>query len=110
MKSFGRLLRRLRGQTPLSTVAADASLDPGYLAQVEGGQINIDETRARHVLQRGFHLDVPDTERLVLGVQLYDLGLTDNELRQLVIGLICRELPPVARTELKQLYRRYTSA
>jgi hypothetical protein len=109
MKSFGRLLRRLRGKTPLLTIARRSQLAADYLGNVEAGQVPIDETMARHILRHGFDLHRQDTNRLILGLKLYDLGLKENDLRQLVIGLIRKELPPAARTELKQWYRRYAA-
>jgi transcriptional regulator with XRE-family HTH domain len=107
MNSFGRLLRRLRGKTSLSTVAERAHLDELYLVQVEEGDVAVDVATARQILQQGFGLNRPDTDRLILGIQLYDLGLKENDLRQLVIDLIRKETPPPIRTEIKQLYRRY---
>lgn len=109
MKSFGRLLRRLRGHTALEAVAALAHLDAEYLGLVEAGRITPDETRARHILTNGLALNRQDTDRLILGLQLYDLGLTDNDLRQLVIAAIQNQLPTAVRAELKRLYCRYTA-
>jgi hypothetical protein len=109
LKSFGRLLRRLRGKTPLETIGQAAALDPVYLDHLERTQVLVDLTMARHILQRGLGLPRGDANRLILGLQLYDLGLKDNELRQLVIAAIRKELPISTRTELKQLYRRYAA-
>ncbi len=77
MKSFGRLLKRLRGQTSLETMAERAGLEADYLAQVEAGQILVEEKLARQILRRGFDLHRPDADRLLLGIQLYDLGLKE---------------------------------
>jgi hypothetical protein len=108
MKSFGRLLRRLRGQTPLPTLAAQAQLDPEELSQIEAGRVPVDEILARRILKEGFALKKPDIDRLILGIQLYDLGLKDNDLRQLVIAVIRKETPPSVEAALKELYRRST--
>jgi hypothetical protein len=110
MKSFGRLLRRLRGKTPLATIAHRCQLDLQYLENVEAGRVLLDETMARTILRDGFDLHRQDINRLVLGVQLYDLGLKDNDLRRLVIAWIRKELPPPVRDEVKQLSRRITGA
>src|SRR5688572_22165982 len=107
MRSFGRLLRRLRGETSLSTVAERAHFDELYLAQVEEGEVAVDEATAGQILRESFDLNRSDTDRLILGIQLYDLGLRDNQLRQLVIDLIRKETPQPIRSELRQLYQRY---
>jgi hypothetical protein len=109
MKSFGRLLHRLRGETPLETIGEHAGLEAEYLANLEANRLPIDEVMARHILQRGFDLDEQDTGRLILGIQLYDLGLKDNEIRHLVIGVIRKETPPPVRAELKRLSHHYSS-
>jgi transcriptional regulator with XRE-family HTH domain len=109
MKSFGRLIRRLRGETPLLLVAQRLGLAPEYVAQVEAGQVLVDPETARRLLRQGFAVHRQDVGRLILGVQLYDLGLRDNEIRQLVIGVIRKEWPAPVREELKQLYRRATA-
>jgi hypothetical protein len=106
LKSFGRLLRRLRGHTPLTTVAAQSQLDADYLAKVEAGEVPVDLPTARHILRSGLTLSRKDTNRLLLGLQLYDLGLKDNEIRQLVIAVIRKELPRSVQDEIRQLYRR----
>jgi hypothetical protein len=108
MKSFGRLLRRLRGKTPLATIALRSQLDLQYLEAVEAGQVPPDEPMARTILRDGFALHRQDINRLVLGVQLYDLGLKDNNFRQLIIAWIRKELSPPIRDELKRLSRRIT--
>ena len=110
LNSFGRLLRRLRGRTPLSEVAARAGLNEEYLTNLEAGEVPVDETLARQILRDGLDLHRKDINRLILGLHLYDLGLKDNDLRQLVIALIRRELPAAVRAELKELYRRYRVA
>jgi transcriptional regulator with XRE-family HTH domain len=110
LPSFGRLLRRLRGRTPLPELAARTGLEEPYLSQIETGAIVPDEAVVRQILHDGFQLDRKDIHRLILGLQLYDLGLKDNELRQLVIAVIRRELPAAARAELKEFYRRYLAS
>jgi|SRR6266511_2490630 len=110
MKSFGRLLKRLRGQTSLETMAERAGLEADYLAQVEAGQILVEEKLARQILRRGFDLHRPDADRLLLGIQLYDLGLKDNAIRQLVIAVIRKETPADIQDELRQLYERSRAA
>src|SRR5438105_5388472 len=108
LKSFGRLLRRLRGRTPLTTVAQQAQLEWDDLVRIEAGQAAVDERMARHILQRGLRLRRKDINRLLLGLKLYDLGLRDNDIRQLVIAVIRKELPRSVQDELRQLYRRAT--
>jgi hypothetical protein len=107
MKSFGRLLRRMRGTTPLSTLATRTRFDEGYLASLEAGRRTADEFTVRHILSRGFELDNEDVSRLVLGIELYDLGLRDNDFRQLTIDLILKAVPARAREEIRRLYHRY---
>ncbi|HSC20951.1 MAG TPA: helix-turn-helix domain-containing protein [Solirubrobacterales bacterium] len=110
MKRFGRLLRRLRGRTPLPEVAHRMQLAASELTEIEAGRVPVDRPTARRLLRRGFALPRMDVERLILGVELYDLGLKDNEIRQLVIAVIRKELPEPLREELKALYRRTTEA
>src|SRR4051794_19674563 len=110
MKSFGRLLRRLRGKTPLATIAQRCQLDLPDLEDVEAGRVLLDEMMTRTILRAGFDLHRQDINRLILGVQLYDLGLKDNDTRQLVIAWIRKELPPLVRDEVKTLPRRITGA
>jgi transcriptional regulator with XRE-family HTH domain len=110
LPSFGRLLRRLRGRTPLADIATRMDLHEPYLMEIETGAQRPDETLARRILREGFALPRKDIDRLILGLYLYDLGLKDNDLRQLVIALIRRELPPPARAQLKELARRYLAA
>ncbi len=107
MKSFGRLLRKLRGTTSLTLLAERTALDVTYLASVEAGRRVADEFVVRHILTKGFALDRSDTQRLILGIQLYDLGLRDNELRQLVVDLILKTTPGKTREQLRTLYRGY---
>jgi hypothetical protein len=107
MKSFGRLLRRLRGTTPLATIAKRTTFDEGYLASLESGRRVADEFTARHVLARGFELDKSDVTRVILGVQLYDIGLRDPDFRQLVVDLVVKKTPAPVRDKLRRLYRSY---
>ena len=109
MKSFGRLLRNLRGSTPLQTIATRTTLETGYLVHLETGRLVPDSFLARHILSHGFGLPREDVTRLVLGIELYDLGLRDNEVRQLVIDLIRKAAPATVRDQLHQLYRGYAS-
>jgi hypothetical protein len=107
MKSFGRLLKRLRGQTPLETLGERTGLDPASLAQVESGKVVMEESQARHLLRQGFDLPRSDVDRLLLGIQLYDLGLKENAVRQLVIAVIRKEAPPDTQAALRQLAEQY---
>jgi transcriptional regulator with XRE-family HTH domain len=109
MKSFGSLLRQLRGSTPLTEMAARLGISKGYLANLEAGRKIPPEARARALLQQGFGLPAPAVTRLLLEVQLGDAGLHDPELRQLVIALIQQTLPASVQQELRQLYRRSAS-
>lgn len=108
MKSFGRLLRKLRGTTPLEELTMATKLEPGYLASIEAGRTVPEEVVARHILRQGLGLDRVETARVILGIQLYDLGLRDADFRQLVIDLILKSVPAPAREELRCLYRRYS--
>src|SRR4051794_15699920 len=72
--SFGRLLRKMRGSIPLDELAARTGFDGEYLKSLEAGRLPADEFIARHVLSRGFRLGRDDVDRLILGIQLYDLG------------------------------------
>lgn len=107
MKSFGRLLRKLRGTTPLATLAAQTRFEEGYLAGLETGRQVADEFVARHILSRGFDLSKPEVTRVVLGIQLYDLGLRDNDFRQLTIDLILKAVPARTREAIRGLYHDY---
>jgi len=109
LKSFGKLLKRLRGKHSLSQIAERSDLDADYLANVETGRPLIDVALARTILERGFELDPLDVTRLILGVQLYDLGLTDNDFRQLTIDLMLKLTPKEVRSEVRRLYRSYSS-
>jgi hypothetical protein len=106
LPSFGRLLRRLRGSTPLADLAARTGLPEAYLTNVEAGTTPVDEAMARSLLRTGFALPRQDIHRLILGLHLYDLGLKDNDLRQLVIAAIRQELPEPLQVALKELSRR----
>ncbi len=106
MKSFGRLLKRLRGQTPLETIGERTGLDPEQLVAIEAGRVRVEEAQARQILKQGFALPRPDIDRLLLGIQLYDLGLKDNDMRQLVIAIIAKELSATHLDELRVFYRR----
>jgi transcriptional regulator with XRE-family HTH domain len=108
MKSFGRLLQKLRGPLTLSALARRTALDEHYLAGLETGRQTPDEFVVRHILTRGFGLDQPDTTRFVLGLQLYDLGLRDTDLRQLVVDLITKESPKKVVEQLRRIYRSYS--
>jgi hypothetical protein len=107
VKSFGRLLRTMRGVTPLVEIADLTRLDEPYLARLEGGRTFADEVMVRHILTKGFGLARAEVARLVLGLQLYDLGLRDPELRLLVIDLITKSAPVDVRKRLHALYRGY---
>ena len=95
--TFGRLLKRLRGETPLIAVADQCGVDSTFLRTIEEGRRPIDEASARRILVKGFAMERQDIAKAILGLQLYDLGLRDNQLRLLVIdaitgGLTKREL------------------
>lgn len=107
MKSFGRLLRKMRGSTSLTEIADRTTLDESYLARVEGGRAVADEFVVRHILAKAFDLERRDITRVVLGIQLYDLGLRDSDLRQLTVDLITQDAPTKVRERAKQLYREY---
>jgi len=107
MKSFGRLLRQMRGTTPVEQIAQQARIDPGYLRSVESGYRVVDQIVAYELLRKVFELDDREARRTMLGIQLYDLGLRDGELRQLVIDLIRGETPRAIQEQLRKAYRRY---
>lgn len=109
LQSFGKLLKRLRGDTSFETLAERAGLDPIYLENVEAGRTPADAAVALQVFRKGFGLSRSDAQRLLLGVQLYDLGLKNNDLRQLVVDLILGTTPPGVRTKLRALYRAYAA-
>lgn len=99
----------MRGTAPLDLIAARTALDTGYLASLEAGRHVADEFVARLILKGGFKLEEQDVTRLILGVQLYDLGLREHDLRQLVIDIIQKRTPPQVREEVRRLYRSYAS-
>jgi len=107
MKSFGRLLRLMRGTTPRAEIAARAQVDAAYLEALETGRVTADEQVAHHLLRHGFQLDPDEARRAVLGIQLFDLGLKDNELRQLVLDVILNTVPDAIRQQLHTLYQSY---
>jgi hypothetical protein len=107
--SFSKLLRHLsrHGAVPMEQVAERTGFDLRYLRNlVERRQI-ADELVARHILKTGFRMEEPDVDQLILGIQLFDLGLRDNEFRQLVIDLIRKTTPVPVREQLRRLYRSY---
>ena len=108
MQSFGRLLKRLRGgNLPLAELARRTALDEQYLERIEAGRLVTEVVIVRHILFKGFRLERPYVQRLVLGIQLFDLGLRDNDLRQLTVDLITRRTPPRIREQIRALYHRY---
>jgi transcriptional regulator with XRE-family HTH domain len=109
MKSFGPLLRKLRGPVSQPEMARRLGISEGYLSKLETGRKVPAEARAHALLCLGFALPPKEATRLLLDVQLADHGLRDPELRQLVIDLIQKRMPSVVRRELRQLYRRYAS-
>ena len=109
MKSFGKLLRKMRGPQSLAELAKRTTFDERYLLALEAGRQVPEEFVVRHILRRGFGLSQRDASRFVLGVQLYDLGLRDTDLRQLVIDLITKESPKKVPDQLRQIYRGYVA-
>ena len=109
LPSFYRLLRRLRGDTPLQIIAARCELEEAFLRGIEAGRTRVDEAIASHILLKGFELDPLDTRRLVLGVRLFDLGLRDNAIRPLIADVILNTAPAKIRRQLRQIYLDYTS-
>jgi transcriptional regulator with XRE-family HTH domain len=107
MVSFAKLLRRMRGQVSIAELAEKAGVYPEALAKVEAGRLSPDEGMVRLILGRGLGLPREDVDRTGLGLRLYDLGLRDNDIRQLVIDVLQRRIPDAARAELKRLYRGY---
>lgn len=105
MRSFGRLLRRMRGTIPLGKIAQRIRREPQFLENIESGRVVPDERVARAILTRGFDLDADESRRAILGIQLYDLGLKDNDIRQLVIAVIEGSVPETTRASLKRHYR-----
>ena len=105
MESFGKLLRNLRGATSLEAISDRTGLSARYLAKVEAGEVVVDEEAARQIIRSGFGLPVADEEHLILGIQLYDLGLRDNTLRQIIIAIIRKEAPASATRVLCKAYR-----
>lgn len=109
MRSFGKLLRNLRGTHPLPTLAEASGVAAAFLAGVEAGEHVVDPETARRILARGLGLPPAEVERLLLGIQLYDLGLRDASLRKIVIAVIHKEAPPGARAAVIQAYRELFS-
>lgn len=109
MKSFGRLVRTMRGQVPRAEIAERAGLEEAYLEDIESGRITPDERVASRLLRLGFALDTAETRRAILGIQLYDLGLKDNEIRQLVVDVMLGAAPEGVRQQLRRLYARYAT-
>lgn len=107
MKSFGRLLRQMRGTTPLEEIARRTRRELLYLQDIEARRLIPDAKIANQILMRGFELDEADSRRAILGIQLYDLGLKDNDIRQLVIAVINGVVPEACAAELRRLYREY---
>jgi len=97
----------MRGTTPLKQIARKTRLDVSCLQSLETGRVLPDTALARRVLRRAFDVDQENAARLVLGLQLYDLGLRDNELRQLVIALIRKAIPERDQEEIRGIYRRH---
>ena len=108
MKSFGPLMRRLRGPLGQSETARRIGLSKGYLANLEAGRKVPTEARARRMLERGFGLTGPALDRTIAELRLLDLGLADPELRALALDLIAGRVPADVLSHLRKLYRRYS--
>lgn len=107
MKSFAQLLRRMCGRVPLTVLARRAQVPLQVLEGIAAGKQLPTESVARRILGRGLELSPEDVERTVLGVLLHDLGLRDNEVRQLVIAEILGTLPARFRARLFRLAREH---
>jgi hypothetical protein len=108
LKSFGKLLRRLRGITPVEQLAERIGVSAEFIVNVETAVTPIGESTARYFLKHGFGLDQNEVKRLILGIRLYDLGLRDNIVRQFVEDVILKTAPPDVQAELRRLYRSYS--
>lgn len=108
MKSFGKLLRKLRGQIPLEEIGRKAFIPLDYLRAIERGDEVADQKLAARILTDAFALSSVDTRRLLVGIELYDLGLRDPEIRQLVADVIARRTPPKVVEALRRLYLGYS--
>lgn len=108
MKSFAQLLRRMRGGLPLAELARRAKVPFVALERIATGEQIATEAQARQILGRGLELTPADVERVLLGLRLYDLGLRDNDVRQLVADEIHGLLPARMRARLFRLAREYS--
>ena len=107
MKSFGPLLRELRGTVPLREVGRRCGLSYSYLAKVEAGRKVLGAERARRVLRDGFGYPDAAAESALIQVGLRDLGLKDPALRRLVAGLVEGSLPDALSRSLSRMADRY---
>lgn len=109
MQSFRKLFRQMRASTPLATIAEYTGLSPDYLLRIEEGRLVVDAETASNLLLKGFGLTEAEVHRLILGVQLYDLGLRNADMRKIVTDLIRKEAPAGAAGALRETYRRLTT-
>lgn len=109
MKSFAQLLRRMRGKLPLQELARRARVPFGILERIAAGKQVPEEAQARQILRMGLELTPEDVERTLLGLRLYDLGLRDNGVRELVTDEILGRLPLPIRARLFRLAGEYES-
>lgn len=106
-KSFALLLRRVQGNLTLEEIARRAHLALPLLEQITSGQREPDEAQARQILTRGLEMEPEDVERALLGLRLYELGLRDNDVRQLIADEIRGVLPVRLRSRLFRVADEY---
>lgn len=107
MKSFGPLLRRLRGEQTRAHIARKMGITAGDLERLEAGRKTPPLPAACRLLCRGFGLTEEEAVRTYLELELFDYGLRDDELRGLAVDLIGDLVPPPVVVELRRLYRGY---
>ena len=88
MKSFGSLLKRLRADEPLSLLVDRLGVPKSYIVNLEAGRKKPTEKQARRILKVGFGLTEDEASRCILHVLLFDYGVHDEPVRDILIEVI----------------------
>lgn len=109
MRSFGSLLKRLRGTMQAQALARRLGMPKSYIANIEAGRKTPSERQARRILEHGFGLTGDEADRCLLHVLLFDYGVRDEPVREVLIDLIERaKRDPDPGGELERLLELLT--
>lgn len=107
MKTFSRLIFKMRANESVLNVADRIGLAPTQLMDIEKGKLPVNDRLAGRILRQGFGLTTEEIRPLLLGCKLADLGLHDDAIRQVVVGAILGTLTPEAKDGLRDIYRDF---